>query len=174
MSLEVNPPVVASGARKRPRNEDNWVANKVKKARNLGKEYVSRMSGNLVKARQIGADCGCTNCCFDKVGIENIKQIFKQYYDIGCYNIQCAYIQSHTTENAVVRHRTHDITKQYKCSRSYHVEVNGVKISVCQKAFASFLGTDERALRRASEKRTSAGVLIPDMRGKHDNHSRYV
>ncbi|CAL4067502.1 unnamed protein product, partial [Meganyctiphanes norvegica] len=166
MVLDQHPHSVGSGVCKRARNEDDWITNRAKKARNLGQEYTSRMTGKVVKAREVGPDCRCTLKCFERVGIENINTIFTQYYASGDYNIQCAYIQSHTTEHEVMRRRGRDPKKHRKCWRKHHIEVDGEKISVCQKAFASFLGTDVKAIRRAVDKRTDTGVLIPDMRGK--------
>ncbi|CAL4228470.1 unnamed protein product, partial [Meganyctiphanes norvegica] len=68
--LDQHPYSLESCIRKRPRNEEYWVTNMAKKARNLGQEYTSRRTGKVVKAREVGPDCRCNLKCFERVGIE--------------------------------------------------------------------------------------------------------
>ena len=161
-----------SGNRKRKRDEDNWFANKAKKLRNLGQEYVSKFTKKTVPARQVGPPCTCKNKCYEKVGIDNIKTIHEQYWACGDRNIQASFIQARSVRQDIKRRRTENEDNQRSGSWTYHVLVGKNKIVVCCKAFANILGIHRSQINRANARVTSAGVLIPDGRGKHGNHYR--
>ena len=149
-----------SGTLKRKRNEGNWKRNIAKKARNFG------------FARRIGDPCKCKNKCFDKVGQTNIERIFTEFWQLGSYNLQCSYIQSHTEEVQAKRHRTFDIARQRPIQHKFHVLADNIKVYICLDAFSNILGHNKRTVHRMTNKKTSAGTLITDKRGKHGNQPR--
>ena len=174
--MDSPPPQLSSpsGVLKRKRKRETYKDQIVKRDRNLGKSYKSRQTGRIVGEREIGAPCTCTNNCFEKVGRENIEILFSEFWELGNYDFQCSYVQGHSEDYAVVRPRPRSLipTKQRSVSRHYHVCVNNEKIKVCFAAFASILGHNKATLQRMLKKKTPSGALIPDMRGKHGNHSR--
>ena len=158
MALNIQLTSSPSGALKRPRNEDQWKSNAAKKQRNLGLEYLSPKNDKIVPARSVGQPCGCKKNCFDRVGLENIHQIHKQYWASGDWNIQTAYLQSHTAEMDVKRR--YGASAKRTCTRQYHVVVASEKIIVCKKAFASIHGINPTRPHNALAKNrnTSAGM----------------
>ena len=162
-----------SGALKRPRNNDKWKVNLNKRARNLGLPYKSKNTGIINAERKIGHPCTCKKRCFEKVGQENIELIFSQFWKLGDYNLQCSFIQAHSEAFAVRRHRPRTSTKVQKTiTNKYHVLANNVKIPVCFQALSSILGIPKATLSRMVLKKNAHGVLISDMRGRHNNHYR--
>lgn len=168
------PPEFASpsGARKRPRDERKWKKNVAKHNRNLGLHYTSAYTGKEVSARNVGPPCGCSMKCFDIVGQDNINLIFNDFWKSGKWEVQTAYIQKHTTTNAVKRRRCKDPEKQRSCTRAYHVSINNIQINVCKTAFAHIHGISKPRVDRALNSRTASDVLIPDQRGRSGTHGK--
>ena len=84
-------------------NPQNWVKNKLKLARNSGKEYeyVSRRYKVIKtkKAAEIGPPCKCMKKCTETLNNSNpdiIPTVFKHYWELGNYNLQTADIISKT------------------------------------------------------------------------------
>ena len=92
-----------SQTRKRKRNEDDWLVNKAKKLRNLGQEYVSKSNKKTVSKRNVGPPCNCKDKCYDRVGRDNIQDIFDQYWKSGDRNIQAAFIQNRSERHDIKR-----------------------------------------------------------------------
>ena len=161
-----------SGVLKRKRNPEKWQINIAKRQRNLGQEYVSSNTGQRVAARAVGPPCTCQKKCFDNIGIDAIKEIHSQYWSSGDWAIHTSFIQSHSRRTEVKRRRGQDPEKQRAGNWIYHVSVGGEEIVVCRVAFASILCVEVSAINRANAQVTSAGVLLPDGRGKHDSHNR--
>ena len=159
-----------SGARKRKRNEDNWVTNVAKKLRNLGKEYKSTFSKKTVPRRQVGPPCTCMKKCYEQVGTDIINTIHEEYWACGDFNIQASFIQNHSEHRDIKRRCTQNEDAHRSGSWTYHVSVDGKKTVICRQAFANILGIDPRQLNRANARVTASGVLVPDGRGKHGNH----
>ena len=142
--------------------------------RNAGKEYISVSTKKIVAARKIGTACNCTSKCFEKVGMDNIKVIFDDYYASGCWDVQTCYIQNQTITTGVKRRRTDNEEKMKSCSRSYYVKQPGAvtNIKVCKKAFASIHGISVNRIDRAHANKTASNIPIKDRRGKYGSHNR--
>ena len=84
--------------RKRSRNNETWKRNTTKYCRNKGKGYISRFSNKTITAREIGPPCKCG--CYQKIGLDNAKDIFNNFWEISDYNQQNYYISKlvHTSE----------------------------------------------------------------------------
>ena len=93
-------------SRKRSHNDNQWKTNEAKKKRNMGQQYVSRHSNIIVPARKIGEKCKCG--CFEKIGEEKVKEIFKAFWDIGDFNQQNEYISKLVKSEDVKRSRVKD------------------------------------------------------------------
>ena len=100
-TLEVDTP--QNTGRKKACAPSNWARNIAKVRRNSGKEYVSVKTGRLVEGRQIGTPCG--DGCFHKVTMPVIRKLFTDFWAIGNYDAQTAYIQKLVYKVPVKRHR---------------------------------------------------------------------
>ena len=161
-----------SGARKRPCNPESWKMNKAKKARNSGLEYVSLHTGRMVSAKRVGEPCMCSKQCFDILGAEAISTIHRDYWATGDHALQTAFIQKFTVEITPKRRYTAVEASYRSCSRQYNFKVANNLVPVCKKAFASVLGITPGRIDSALKAQTDSGVLQPDGRGRHQNHSR--
>ena len=72
-----------SQARLRPCHKETWKKNVAKAKRNKGQEYVSLATGKTVPERKVGPPCKCSKKCYDRVGYQNIKDIFHDYWNSG-------------------------------------------------------------------------------------------
>ena len=165
-------PSSPSGARKRKCDPDNWQRNIAKKARNEGLEYVSKYRGTTVAARRVGAPCQCSQKCFTLLGDEAITAIHKDFWSTGDHNLQTGFIQSCAIENAVKRHYTATADMKQDIRRTYQVMHDDKIVPVCRVALAAILGVAVTRIRRAVKKKTPAGIMVPDMRGKHTSHPK--
>lgn len=161
-----------SGVRKRPRNESKWKKKAAKRERNLGNEYTSACTGNRVDKRKIGLPCNCSRRCYDAVGQRNIETIFSEFWASGCWDAQTAYLQKEATVLTVKRRRTENLETQKSCTRSYHVTVNGIPVTVCKLAFANIHGISKARIDRAQNKMTTSSVPIAAGRGRNGSHGQ--
>ena len=161
-----------SGACKRPCNPGSWKQNKAKKARNSGLEYRSPFSGRMVAARHVGQPCGCTKNCFAAVGMDVIQAIHSDYWALNDHSLQTAFIQKYVKTVDIKKHYTSVVSSQRSCMREYFFKVADKEVTVCKKAFVSVLGVTLGRVDNAVKSQTASGVLKPDGRGKHSNHSR--
>ena len=163
-----------SQSRKRPRNPEQWQKNIAKRKRNSGEEYVSIKTKKTISARKIGPPCKCKNNCFQKVGPNNIKTIFSEYWSTGDWNTQTFYIHSQTQEFEI-RHRcSDDINKQRSCSREYRVKIpfTNKQEKVCKEAFANIHGISKSRIQCAQSNKTSSNMPIKDRRGSYGHHNK--
>lgn len=144
---------------------------KVRKAkRNLGKTYIT-VTGKTVKAREVQLLNRCQKNCRDKISPELQETIFKDYWNMGNYNLRIAFIAGlidiqdkkmtcNVKSSAAPRNR------QY--SYCYFLNINGLRTQVCQKCFKATLGETDRFLKTViSKKINSSGTsTTQDLRGK--------
>ena len=161
-----------SGVRKRKCDPGSWPRNIAKKACNLGQEYISRSTGQTIAGKKVGPPCQCAQRCFTLVGEESIAAIHNDYWTIGDHNLQTAFIHSCAVEIPVARHYTGNAIKQQAIRRRYQVKAGGKSVTICKEALANILGVGESRITRAVKKKTASGILIPDMRGRHNNQTQ--
>ncbi|XP_041968256.1 broad-complex core protein isoforms 1/2/3/4/5-like isoform X3 [Aricia agestis] len=103
---------------KRRRRESEWLDNKRKINRSLGKDYISR-NGTLVKAKKIGAKCPetCRLKCHTKVSEEQRKRIFDSFWLIGDRAKQWEYLAQLALRKTARRMQT-----DRKCNRKYTIK----------------------------------------------------
>ncbi|XP_068206989.1 papilin-like isoform X2 [Palaemon carinicauda] len=155
---------------KRGRNPDGWRMNIVKKLRNEGKAYISRKSNKLVEARKIGP--ACSNGCFERLTMPVVEALFKEYWALGDYNAQTAYLLNLMDPMPVKCPRTPNKKKNRTQTIMYHVMYGGVEHSVCKKGFCSIFGISDRRVRVALER--SARGDPSDRRGKNPRVTKFV
>ena len=99
---QADDPVVPT-ARKRSRDIVNWKQNAVKRKRNSGQTYVSRSTGRNVSARVVGP--ACNDGCFTKITMPIVNHIHQEFWEIGDFGLQNAYIQKCVRQKDVKRRR---------------------------------------------------------------------
>lgn len=160
------PNILPSGAKQRPRNPENWRQNKAKKLRNLGEAYVSPRTQKAVAARQVGPQCSCKWSCFQKIGEADIKELFDDFWKLGCYDLQNAYLHKQVTNVEVKRSRVKEERfGRRQNSRVYHVTIRQISVQVCMKAFLSIHGISEKRVRSVKSKASESGSAKKDARG---------
>ena len=77
---------------KRRKNEAEWKKTVAKTWRNTGQEYVARNTKKVMAARRVGEPCECPEGCFEKLGEEAVRCVYNEYWKMGDFNAQSAYI----------------------------------------------------------------------------------
>ncbi|KAK3885608.1 hypothetical protein Pcinc_010199 [Petrolisthes cinctipes] len=157
--------------RKKPRKVKEWgsVSSKVK--RSLGQSYVSYKTKKQVTARVIGNPCH--DGCFRKVTEEGVNNIFSEFWALGSYDTQNAYIIKMVILEPVKRKRTNNEHSKRSNTRYYSVMINNVKIKVCN-GFMAMHAIGTTRLTTALRKVNSTGMVIPNQRGRHEPANKIV
>lgn len=151
--------------RKKAHKPETWKQTVAKTKRNLGEEYVSVGSGAVIKKRTIGRPCN--DGCFTKLGENVVQQIFDDYWKLGDWSAQNAYLLSVVRAVPIKRKRTKKDVSSRPCNYEYIVKHSGKQYSVCKRGFNAIHGLQEGRLRYLfKEKVTDTGMSIPDKRGK--------
>lgn len=159
--------ISANQSRERVRDTQKWKKVETKRKRDSGIAYISRSTQKCVPARQMGLPCSCASKCFEKVGLENAKNIFKDFWEMGNYNAQTLYLYNRLSVFNVKRSLVKDGKSRRSNSITYTVMVNGEVFKVCLNAFLNMHGISEKRVRNALKKGTDFGTVIEDQRGKH-------
>ena len=98
---------------KRRGDKKTWSKHVAKRRRDSGEAYVSVTTKKEVNARKPGPPCTCPRNCYTKVGVDNVKIIFNNYYKLGSHDDQSAYIVSRVQPCVgfiFIKHRRHTRT----------------------------------------------------------------
>ena len=153
------------GSRKRQRHPEEWGRNKRKKLRNLGQEYVST-AGKVVPPRRPGNECRCAMHCFERITAIDQNKIFKEFNELGSFDLQNAYLHGLIKGYEPKRRYTSQRSESRRQrSYSYHVRAQGKECKVCLKAFLSIHGVSNKRVMTARKGQTTPTL---DQRGKHD------
>lgn len=146
-----------------------------KKARNSGKSYVKlkgKETGAFVEEKAVGPDCLCPNKCFDKVGEETVQKIFRDFWALGDYNSQNAYLFGLINILGVKRRYTKNQASRRNFTITYCIKKKGENVNVCKKAFLNIHGLQRnrgRINNLANKMKGGQSVPPPDQRGRHTN-----
>ena len=158
-----------STSRRRLRNPETWAQNVAKKKRNTGQAYVSRANKQEVRARAVGAPC--SDGCFNKLTRPVIDILFKEFWEIGSFDLQNAFLQKQVRAKEVKRRRKgRDPTTPPRARRGnyeYVVTHNGVDTVVCAQGFRSIYDLSRRRIETALKKVGESSTPTQDKRGKH-------
>ena len=155
----------ASTGRKKTRRPEKWKKNVAKSKRNSGDGYVSAASGAVIKKRSTGNPCA--DGCFAKVGEDGVKQIFDDFWKLGNWSAQNAYLLSVIRAVPIKSKRTKKDVSSRPCNYEYTVKHNGKQYIVCRPGFISIHGLQIGRLRYLFKKKvTDTGMCIPDKRGR--------
>lgn len=159
-------------SRKRLRDTSKWKLNVAIQRKNLGKDYVSRHSGRRMEGASIGPPC--SDECFRKVTMPVIKQLFQEFWDLGNYGKQSAYIQKIVHVLPVKRNRKTKTPDAPGVKRDttlhYTVVYKNTVFSVCRAGFLAIFGLKRRRVENAVKRVTASGTPIADKRGWHKTH----
>ena len=92
-----------SRGRKMMRNPAEWKKNLVKRQRNMGEAYVSRSTGRQVQVRVMGPPCA--DGWYNKITLPIATLIHREFWAIGNFVLQNAYIQKQVCKKPVKRRR---------------------------------------------------------------------
>uniref|UniRef100_A0A6P7F869 Uncharacterized protein LOC114325933 n=1 Tax=Diabrotica virgifera virgifera TaxID=50390 RepID=A0A6P7F869_DIAVI len=149
--------------RKRSKTEDTWQKNVNKVKRNSGEEYSTIKNRKLVPKRTVGSPCSCG--CFEKVGLEKISIIFKNFWELSEYNLQNAYLSKRVKSVSVNRCRIKNRPSRKLRSIEYSVLFESNEFKVCRKAFYAIHGVTEKRVRTVLNKVSTSGTVELDRRG---------
>lgn len=161
-------------SRKRVRQPKNWREYVAKMKRNTGQEYVST-AGRVVPARKIGP--ACSDGCFTKIPLAVRQEVHSDFWKIGNFSLQNAFIQKHVAKMPVKRHRKTKTPQHPGPARAYTlscmVSCRGTAYPVCRQGFLSILGITKTRLATAQKSVTGGGSPIADKRGCYP-HQRVI
>ena len=149
-----------------------WKFPASKKKRNLGQAYTG-MTGRKVEDRKIGPPC--KDDCYSKVTRPVIESIHKDFWAIGDFVLQNAFIQKHCKKIAVKRRHVKldpgaTLRRQFSidCTLSY----GGTVHKVCREGFLNVLGITARRFRAAMANVTESGTPEAKKRGNYKRSSK--
>ena len=176
-SVTPEKPKYTKKSRVKPEIRENWKNVSRKDKRNRGEAYEYDVKGTKVKktaaARKIGPPCPCKKNCYNIVGQEAIKEIFKDFWEIGDYNLQNAYLQNIMAKEDIKRRRPNKSGVTRSGSFKYFVNYKNVKYNVCRVAFLNIHGIKKDRANSAFNKKSDSGAPKKDGRGKNDNPRRF-
>ena len=162
-----------TGRLSRPRKKvpmpATWAQNVAKRLRNEGKEYISRKTKQRVRGREIGAPC--SDGCFERITMPVIEKVHKDFWALGSFDLQNAFLQKQVRPVAVKRRRKPiDPVKGARFrtgNLEYKITHANKDYSVCAAGFFSIFDITRMRVNTAMKKVSSTGTPVPDKRGKH-------
>ncbi|PSN30074.1 hypothetical protein C0J52_27802 [Blattella germanica] len=149
--------------RKRTRNEVLWKKKNAKMCRNRGLQYVSLKTHKVVPAKIRGRGCACAVksetanlkwCEYHKLTDEVKDKLFTEFYKLGDYNAQNAFLfglvfRRQCNRIYEFKRRQSDESRR-KFSFMYSVkDANGDTVRVCAKAFCDIFAISRKRLSTA-------------------------
>lgn len=132
--------------RKRFREPDKHKKAVRKKKRNCGEEYISS-SKKLVPAKQFSnADCKCKNKCLNKVAEDQRRKAFENFWKIGNFSTQNAFLCGVVKQNSPQVHRPRTGTRPAKSATNRFFVTS---IQVCKHFFLNTYNISNGRLSRA-------------------------
>lgn len=157
--------------KKRKCDPDKWISKKMKLLRNSGQEYTSAKSKKLKRAKAIRPPCGekCRLKCPEKISEELRGSIFSAFWALAELQRQREYIVSHC-EQIKPKYRYTCTQNLRQLNTAFYFDINSNRLRVCKQFFMATLDINERTIKTALAKKTEAGFVAEDRRGKHGNH----
>ncbi|CAG4958976.1 unnamed protein product [Parnassius apollo] len=160
--------------RKRQRNPKAWKKNKKKCLKNSGIAYTTE-KGKLVNAKQLKPGCGdkCRLKCTFKINEQQRLVIFKNFWILGDSNRQRDFVKNAMKE-VKPKYSLHNAQSKRSINAAYHLTVDGIIIRVCKKFFMHTLDIGHSFRTTACKKTTSSGIVLEDLRGKHNKKGKLL
>ncbi|CAH0720974.1 unnamed protein product, partial [Brenthis ino] len=157
-------------ARKRRRNEKEWIANKSKTLKNSGKAYVGCHSKKQFLAKSVGPSCKCKLKCGETFSYNKRNAILETFYKLGDHELQWQFITKYIMSDSVKKLQVVR-NKNRTQTISYYLPSENNKVRVCKVFFLNTLRISEQMVYTAIEKYNSDSDKT-DYRGKHNNRPR--
>ena len=168
-------PIKRKLVRKRKSTPENWKKSVRKRLRLSGQEYKSA-TGKIMEERKMRPPCkSCRFKCTTMVSEENRKQIFNSFWSLASYERQKDFVCSCVTEKKT---RTYlDDNNEVKekkrmVSRSFTLESEGQKYSVCKTFFSATLSIGEAYINHGLSNKIGGRFHSEEKRGKHKPHNK--
>lgn len=143
-----------------------------KKARNLGKSYVTGKNKKVNEKIFSNEDCRCRKNCFQKISEASRKNLFDKFWEIGSFSGQNIYMCGLVTQNPPEVRRPRDFSRKQKSTSNYYrLQLKNNSVKVCKKYFLNIFQISDGLLGRALKKMTMGQQPGSDKRGCHlPNH----
>ena len=111
--------------------------------------------------------CACASKCFTKLTVEEMKKIFKSFWELSNFDVQNAFLCGSVKISPVKRHTSP--TSKRGNTRVYYVNNGERSIRVCKTAFLRIHGISNGRLTRILDAQSKqGGVPRLDKRGRHE------
>jgi hypothetical protein len=146
----------------------------LRKSKRLKGNSYRDTNGNRVAARHVKpSDCEARSCrlkCSTKVSDEQRQQVFDQFYQLGSWEAQTAYIVQSILEYPVSRHTAQDENYKKTPTRAHYLKLTDEdstnSVRVCRNMFINTLNINSARVHYALQhKRTDKS----DRRGRHES-----
>ena len=163
-------PKMKKSGRWKKATPENWKRNIKKKLKLQGKEYLTE-SGKCVSEKSVEkVDCSkCRFKCSSEVNESKRQEIFRQFWNIGNYERQRAFVASYVTEQkskgleGCIR----------EMARTYFLPYADGNVRVCKKFFLATLSIGKKVVDYALKKKVSGVYVGTDMRGKKPSGNKF-
>ena len=146
------------------RFDDLHLQNMRKFCRNFGQEYVNVSRQKVEKKSfEFIKEC-CSKNCHLKVNEENQKHLFEIYWSLANHDMKSVFLFGLMSKKS---------TDKTFSKWTYHVDINGIKIIICQKLFAEIFKVTKGRLHCLQVKIIN-GNSLADERGHHANRGNQI
>ena len=153
-------------SRKRQAKPQEWKANKRKKLRNQGKQYISKTGKTIAQKSVKKKDCSkCRFKCSLKVSEEERTQLFTLYWELGDYAQQRSFLCSSVSVSDTKR-LSKETPKRTK-ALSYFFIINDKRERVCKDFFLKTLDIGKKTVDCALAKSEHGVFVGTDQRGRN-------
>lgn len=120
------------------RNGGKYAQKLRKMYRNTGKKYYTA-AGKVIREKIFqNKDCHCSKNCISLINLEERKNIFDNFWNLGDFNKQNVYLHGATEQSIVQRKRLRNskgLPRNY--TYKYYLKTTHGNVSVCKKFFMS-------------------------------------
>ena len=155
--------------KKRLVHKENWVVNKRKTSKNLGKSFINH-KGKQIQEKQLKESCNekYRIKCFSKFSERQRKTIFKRFWNLGDRQKQWQFVIMYT-QKVPKRRQTTEVTKHDR-KNTFHYFLpteDKEKAKVCKTMFLNTISAGERIVTTFWKKYDGEMTIAEDKRGKY-------
>ncbi|CAK1581384.1 unnamed protein product [Parnassius mnemosyne] len=172
-NLDDTIPDTKKRSRKRVAKPTEWLQNKCKILRNAGSAYVTLKTKVKKDARKIKPPCSerCRLKCKEKFSEVDREAVFKEFWELKDINRQRDFINRHMAP-IKRKYRYTTTQKGRQLNHAFYLTKMGCQIQICKTFFMNTIDINNRVIQTVIKKRTSAGFVEEDKRGKHHSHHK--
>ncbi|XP_063218744.1 uncharacterized protein LOC134529006 [Bacillus rossius redtenbacheri] len=137
-----------------------------RKKRNSGKAYRTLKGKKVSEKIFSNLNCHCRMKCFDKVDEEDRKKTFENFWNIGVFSCQNAFLCGLIKQEKPKVRRPRDNSRQAKIAiNQYYIPIGGNSVKVCKKYFLDTFQISDGRMTRAMKKVQTGEQPGADKRG---------